>query len=201
MSNDATIPTPPTSPSSEPAAAPRRRKGLVIAGIATAVVLAAGAGVALTLALTGDDEPVAFQSASSNSGSSSATGDTDVDAMIAAVDEALTAADGEVVGIEQQASGDWRIEIQGDREYEVFVDASGARVVEQDGDGDGDDRGLTADAVTAIVEAATASVEGEVVQIGSDDNGYTVEVRPTSGPSVELELDQDFQVIGSETDD
>ncbi|GAA1724088.1 PepSY domain-containing protein [Aeromicrobium alkaliterrae] len=201
MNNETPNPTSP-NPSTETATAPRRRKGLVIAGVATAVVLAVGAGTVLTLALTGDDDPVAFQSASSNSGSSSSTGDTDVDAMIAAADEALTVADGEVVGIEQQADGAWRVEIEGDgREYDVFVDASGARIAEQDGDGDSDGLGLTADSLTAIVETATATVDGEVVQIGSDDNRYTVEVRPATGPAIELELDESFQVVGSETDD
>lgn len=204
MSNDNTNPTPPTTPEvapqTAPAPAPRRRTGLIVAGVATVAILAAGVGAGFAVALSDDDDSTEFSTSSSNGGSVS--GETDLDGMLDAASTALTAADGDVVAIEERTDGTWRVEVQGGgREYEIAVDGSEARIVEEDDDEDGDDLALTADAVRSLVEAATNDTDGRVVQIGSDDNRYSVEVRPSSGRSVELDLDESFQVVGSETDD
>ena len=204
MSNDNTNPTPPTTPEvapqTAPAPAPRRRTGLIVAGAATVAILAAGVGAGFAVALSDDDDSTEFSTSSSNGGSVS--GETDLDGMLDAASTALTAADGDVVAIEERTDGTWRVEVQGGgREYEIAVDGSDARIVEEDDDEDGDDLALTADAVRSLVEAATNDTDGRVVQIGSDDDRYTVEVRPSSGRSVELDLDESFQVVGSETDD
>ncbi len=204
MSNDNTNPTPPTTPEvapqTSPAPAPRRRTGLIVAGVATVAILAAGVGAGFAVALSDDDDSTEFSTSSSNGGSVS--GETDLDGMLDAASTALTAAEGDVVAIEERTDGTWRVEVQGGgREYEIAVDGSEARIVEEDDDEDGDDLALTADAVRSLVEAATNDTDGRVVQIGSDDNRYSVEVRPSSGRSVELDLDESFQVVGSETDD
>lgn len=202
MSNDTTNPTPTTTPEVAPQTAPgpRRRTGLIVAGVAAVVILAAGAGAGLAVALSDDDDATEFSNSSDNG--DSVSGDTDLDGMLAAASTALTAADGDVVAIEERTDGTWRVEVQGDgREYEVAVDGSDARVVEEDNDDDGDDLALTDDTVRSLVDAATADTDGRVVQVGSDDDRYSVEVRPSSGPSVELDLDESFQVVGSETDD
>ena len=202
MSNDTTNPTPTTTPEVTPqtAPAPRRRTGLIVAGVAAVVILAAGAGAGLAVALSDDDDATEFSNSSNNG--DSVSGDTDLDGMLAAASTALTAADGDVVAIEERTDGTWRVEVQGDgREYEVAVDGSDARVVEEDNDDDGDDLALTDDTVRSLVDAATADTDGRVVQVGSDDDRYSVEVRPSSGPSVELDLDESFQVVDSETDD
>lgn len=231
MSNENTPPTPPSdhedtaqltpapAPEATAAPAPRRRTGILVAGVAAAVILSAGVGAAFALALSDDDDDddiTGFNSSSSQSdsngsngfdgpsdgGATAANDETDLDGMLDAATTALTAAEGEVVAIEERTDGTWRVEVQGDgREYEIAVDGSNARVVEEDNDEDGDDLALTADAVRSLVEAATNDTEGRVVQIGSDDNRYSVEIRPSSGPSVELDLDESFQVVGSETDD
>ncbi len=206
MSNDNTNPTPTpnpeAAPQTAPAPAPRRRTGLIVAGVAAVVILAAGVGAGFAVALSGDDDDDRTEFSNSSNNGGPVSGDTDLDGMLDAAKTALTAADGEVVAIEERTDGTWRVEVQGGgREYEVAVDGSDARVVEEDNDDDGDDLALTEDAVRSLVEAATADTDGRVVQIGSDDNRYSVEVRPASGPSVELDLDDSFQVVGSETDD
>ena len=230
MSNENTPPTPPAdhesseqltpAPAPAPAAAPapRRRTGVLVAGVAAAVILSAGVGAAFALALSDDDDDdiTGFNSSSSQNdsngsngfdgprdGGATAAGDeTDLDGMLDAATQALTVAQGEVVSIEERSPGTWRVDVQGGgREYEVVVDGSGARVTEEDDDDDGDDLPLTADSVTSLVQAANANTAGRVVQIESDDNRYSVEIRTSSGSTVELDLDQSFQVVGTDTDD
>lgn len=230
MSNENTPPTPPSdhddnaqltpapAPETTAAPVPRRRTGLLVAGVAAAVILSAGVGAAFALALSdddGDDDVTGFNNSSSQNdsngsngfdgpsdgGATAANDETDLEGMLDAATQALTVAQGEVVAIEERSPGTWRVDVQGGgREYEVVVDGSGARVTEED-DGDGDDLSLTADSVTSLVQAATANTAGRVVQIESDDNRYSVEVRTSSGSTVELDLDQSFQVVGTDTDD
>lgn len=228
MSNENTPPTPPSdhedtaqltpAPAPAPAAAPapRRRTGILVAGVAAAVLLSAGVGAAFALALSdddGDDDITGFNTSSSQNdsngfdgpsdgGATAANDETDLDGMLDAATQALTVAQGAVVAIEERSPGTWRVDVQGGgREYEVVVDGSGARVTEEDGDDDGDDLPLTSESVTSLVQAATANTAGRVVQIESDDNRYSVEVRTSSGSTVELDLDQSFQVVGTDRDD
>ncbi|WP_229052628.1 hypothetical protein [Aeromicrobium sp. Leaf350] len=211
--------TPAPAPAAPAAPAPRRRGGLVIAGVAAAVILSAGVGAAFALALSDDDDDdlTGFNTSSngqtnggngngfdgpSDGGATAASDETDLDGMIDAANQALTVAQGDVVAIEERSPGTWRVDVQGGgREYEVVVDGSGARVTEEDDDDDGDDLPLTADSVTALVQAANANTAGRVVQVESDDNRYTVEIRTSSGSTVELDLDQSFQVVGTDRDD
>lgn len=67
-----------------------------------------------------------------------------------------------------------------------------------------DDEALTGAARDRATEAALAAVGGsEVVEaeVGDDGAAYEVEVRLTDGGQVEVELDEDFAVIGSGPDD
>ncbi len=231
MSNENTPPTPPSdhedtaqltpapAPEATAAPAPRRRTGILVAGVAAAVILSAGVGAAFALALSDDDDDddiTGFNSSSSQSdsngsngfdgpsdgGATAANDETDLDGMLDAATQALTVAQGQVVAIEERSPGTWRVDVQGGgREYEVVVDGSGARVTEEDDDDDGDDLPLTAESVTSLVQAANANTAGRVVQIESDDNRYSVEVRTSSGSTVELDLDQSFQVVGTDRDD
>ncbi|GAA1724078.1 PepSY domain-containing protein [Aeromicrobium alkaliterrae] len=210
--------TPAPAPAAPPAPAPRRRTGLVVAGVAAAVILSAGVGAAFALALSDDDDDdvTGFNTSSNGQtngggngfdgpdggGPTAANDETDLDGMLAAASQAVTVAQGDVVKIEERSPGTWKVEVQGGgREYEVVVDGSGARVVEEDDDDDGDDLPLTADSVSAIVEAANANTAGRVVQVESDDNRYKVEIRTSSGSTVGLDLDTSFQVVGSDRDD
>lgn len=212
--------TPAPAPAPEPATTPvpRRRTGILVAGVAAAVILSAGVGAAFALALSDDDDDdvTGFNTSSSQNdsndsngfdgpndgGATAANDETDLDGMLDAANQALAVAQGEVIAIEERSPGTWRVDVQGGgREFEVVVDGSGARVTEEDDDDDGDDLPLTADSVTAVVQAATASTAGRVVQIESDDNRYSVEVRTSSGSTVELDLDQSFQVVGTDADD
>ena len=70
-------------------------------------------------------------------------------------------------------------------------------------DTDGDDRPdvpITGDALTRASDAALAETGGGEVadtEVESDENGYEVEVNLDSGRQVEVQLDEDFAVVGS----
>ncbi len=69
---------------------------------------------------------------------------------------------------------------------------------------DGDDQPLTGDAYDRAVAAAlTHTGGGEVTEteIGDDGAAYEVEIRFADGSQVEVQLDADFVVEGSEPDD
>ena len=67
-----------------------------------------------------------------------------------------------------------------------------------------DDAQLTGDARDKAVAAAKAHVgEGEVTdtEVGDDGAAYGVEILKADGAQVEVNLDRDFKVIGTEADD
>ncbi len=67
-----------------------------------------------------------------------------------------------------------------------------------------DDAQLTGDARDRAVAAAKAHVgEGEVTdtELGDDGAAYGVEILKADGAQVEVNLDRDFKVIGTEADD
>lgn len=67
-----------------------------------------------------------------------------------------------------------------------------------------DDRPLRGDPRTRAVAAALDHVGGgEVIEteVGDDGAAYGVEIRKADGSVVEVNLDQDFEVIGVESDD
>lgn len=67
-----------------------------------------------------------------------------------------------------------------------------------------DDEPLTGDTYTRAVAAALAHTGGGVVtetEVGDDGAAYDVEVRLADGSQVEVRLDANFKVIGTENDD
>ena len=69
---------------------------------------------------------------------------------------------------------------------------------------DDDDEPLTGDAHDRAVTAALEETGGGEVletEVGDDGAAYGVEIRTPDGQVVEVNLDDDFHVIGSETDD
>jgi len=70
--------------------------------------------------------------------------------------------------------------------------------------GSGDDKPLEGTIYERATEAALEEVGGgEVIETEVDDDGaaYGVEVRKEDGSVVEVNLDADFNVVGSEPDD
>lgn len=68
----------------------------------------------------------------------------------------------------------------------------------------GDEAPLSGDAKTKAVEAALAHVGGGTVvetEAGDDGAAYGVEIRLANGSVVEVQLDNGFNVTGSEGDD
>jgi hypothetical protein len=70
--------------------------------------------------------------------------------------------------------------------------------------GSTDDEQLTGSAKDRAAEAALAHTNGGTViesEVGDDGAAYEVEVRLSDGDVVEVQLDGDFSVLGSEADD
>ena len=68
----------------------------------------------------------------------------------------------------------------------------------------GDDQPLTGSALDKATAAALAHTGGGTVietEVGDDGAAYGVEIRTPDGQVVEVNLDEDFRVIGSEADD
>jgi hypothetical protein len=72
------------------------------------------------------------------------------------------------------------------------------------GGGDGDETPVTGAALEQATEAALAHAGGGTVvetEIGDDGAAYGVEIQLEDGRIVEVELDENFQVIGREADE
>jgi uncharacterized membrane protein YkoI len=87
------------------------------------------------------------------------------------------------------------------------VGASGTAAA-QDSDGsegsDGPDTPLTGMDLEKATQAALAHTRGGTVtetEVGDDGAAYSVEIRTSDGRNVEVQLNNDFKVIGEETDD
>jgi uncharacterized membrane protein YkoI len=120
------------------------------------------------------------------------------------------AGDGEVVGVEQDDDGSYDVEVRRADGTETDVDLSPTFEVvrtEQDDDNDdhdndGDDRVLDEAARTRASDAALAHVgDGTVVSVEGEDTGYEVEIRLPDGTETDVQLDADFNVTSTETDD
>jgi len=71
-------------------------------------------------------------------------------------------------------------------------------------DDDGNDRPITGSALQKASEAALAETGGGKVtetEVDDEESKYEVEVTLPDGSQVDVQLDESFQVVGSETDD
>jgi uncharacterized membrane protein YkoI len=72
------------------------------------------------------------------------------------------------------------------------------------GDDDATERPITGDALDKATAAALAHTGGGEVtgtEVGDEESKYEVEVTLDDGSQVDVQLDADFQVVGSEGDD
>ena len=72
------------------------------------------------------------------------------------------------------------------------------------GVGRDDDKPLTGTTLERATDAALAHTGGGTVtetELGDDGSAYSVEVRLANGDQVEVNLDENFEVIGQEGDD
>jgi hypothetical protein len=221
------------SDAGRPAAAPapkrRRTRGLLIAGGAVlAAAVLAGGGIAVgaaiadevddddtTSSVSGDrDEDSRDDSTSDDrtGGDLSTLGTSSADDLVAMIDAASAAGQGEPVSIDLKRDGgaEVTLETEGGVETEVRIDGSGEASVTSTESADSDDTApqnvLDADAIAAIVDAALAEADGRVVEIEADDDStspWDVTVLTAAGEFVEIDLDAEFAVIaaGVESDD
>lgn len=72
------------------------------------------------------------------------------------------------------------------------------------GDDDATDRPIEGEALHEAERAALEETGGGTVtgtEVGDDKSAYEVEVTLEDGSQVDVQLDEDFRVVGSETDD
>jgi uncharacterized membrane protein YkoI len=86
----------------------------------------------------------------------------------------------------------------------VAVAAGGTSAAVAGGAGDDDEAPITGSAASRASDAALAHTgEGRVTEteVGDEDSYYEVEVTLDDGSQVDVQLDRDFDVVGSEGDD
>ncbi|MDF2581250.1 MAG: hypothetical protein K0S49_2829 [Microbacterium sp.] len=217
-----------------PAPKRRRTRGLLIAGgsVLAAAVLAGG-GIAVgaaiadevddddtTSSVSGDrDEDSRDDDSRDDStgddgtgGDLSTLGTSSADDLVAMIDAASAAGEGEPVSIDLKRDGgaEVTLEAESGAETEVHVDASGEASVVSTESADSDDTApqnvLDADTIAAIVDAALAEADGRIVEIEAGDDStspWDVTVLTEAGEFVEIDLDAEFAVVatGVESDD
>jgi uncharacterized membrane protein YkoI len=86
----------------------------------------------------------------------------------------------------------------------VAVAAGGTSAAAAGGAGDDDEAPITGSAASRASDAALAHTgEGRVTEteVGDEESYYEVEVTLDDGSQVDVQLDRDFDVVGSEGDD
>ncbi|MFC6285327.1 PepSY domain-containing protein [Nocardioides sp. GCM10027113] len=84
------------------------------------------------------------------------------------------------------------------------VGAAGATAAVATGDDDASDRPIQGEALEKATEAALEETGGGTVtetEVGDEESMYEVEVTLDDGSQVDVQLDESFQVVGSEADD
>jgi uncharacterized membrane protein YkoI len=85
----------------------------------------------------------------------------------------------------------------------VVVAGTGAAGVAATSDDDGSDKPITGDALEKASAAALAHTHGGRVtetEDGDEESRYEVEVTLDDGTQVDVQLDENFRVVGDETD-
>jgi uncharacterized membrane protein YkoI len=81
--------------------------------------------------------------------------------------------------------------------------AGGTAIAAGTGDDDGSDRPISGSALEKAKAAALADTPGRVTETeaGDEESFYEVEVTRPDGMQVDVQLDRDFNVVGSSFDD
>lgn len=220
------------TPAPAPAAKRNRTRGWLIGGgavLAAALLAGGGAFLGAEIADAADDDTTSSvsdaagddddssenaddsddSSDDSTSGDLSNLGTDSADDLVAMIDAASAAGEGEPVSIELQRDGGAEVTLEAEdgAETEVRVDAEGeASVTSTEAAEQGDtapQNVLDADAIAAIVDAALAEADGRIVEIEADEDGtspWDVTVLTAGGEFVEIDLDAEFAVVSTGTD-
>jgi uncharacterized membrane protein YkoI len=80
--------------------------------------------------------------------------------------------------------------------------AGGTAIAAGAGDDDGTDRPISGSALEEAKAAALADTPGRVTEteVGDEESVYEVEVTRPDGTQVDIQLDRDFDVVGSSSD-
>ena len=85
----------------------------------------------------------------------------------------------------------------------ALVVVAGAGAALAGGDDDGGDRPIEGPALQQASDAALAETGGGTVtgtEVGDEESLYEVEVTLDNGDQVDVQLDEDFRVVGTETE-
>jgi uncharacterized membrane protein YkoI len=85
----------------------------------------------------------------------------------------------------------------------VALAAGGTAIAAGTGDDDATERPISGDALNQAKAAALADTPGRVTgtEVGDEESYYEVEVTRPDGSQVDVQLDRDFHVVSSATDD
>jgi uncharacterized membrane protein YkoI len=85
----------------------------------------------------------------------------------------------------------------------VALAAGGTAIAAGTGDDDATERPISGDALNKAEAAALADTPGRVTgtEVGDEESYYEVEVTRPDGSQVDVQLDRDFHVVSSATDD
>lgn len=86
----------------------------------------------------------------------------------------------------------------------VVLSAAGTGIAASSSDDDGTEVPITGEALERATEAALAATGGGTVvetEQGDEESFYEVEVRKLDGTSVDVQLDEDFQLVEITDDD
>ncbi|MEU4014345.1 hypothetical protein AB0E56_03680 [Microbacterium sp. NPDC028030] len=157
-----------------------------------------------------DDDGPGDRGSSEGRGPVTGIGTASADDLIEIADAARGAADGEVTSIDAKRDGTWEVELTnaaGD-EAEVRVEEDLSASVISTDKGDGDDTGpalsLDDDTIRALVTAALAEADGMItdLDVDADDvSPYDASVLAADNRSVDIDLDAEFAVVGTDIDD
>lgn len=208
-----------------------RRTALLAGGAVVAAALLVGGGAAVGAAVADDDDEdddrVASLSSSDgrvddatggdrDSGAGGGAGATDaygaasLDDLTAVADAARGAAEGDIVSLDADRDGTWDVQLiaADGSETGVRVAADGTATARETEAADADDAAaqnvLDAATLRTLVEAALAEADGRIIDVDADDDSrspFDVSVLTTDRGVVDVTLDVDGTVLGTEIDD
>jgi len=157
------------------------------------------------------DDSADDEGASTNgSGSGTDIGTASADELIEIADAARGAAEGDVTSIDAKRDGTWEVQLTnaaGD-ETEVRVDADLAASVISTDPADGDDTraslSLDDETIRALVTAALDEADGMITDLdvdGDEASPYDASVLTSDNRSIDIDINADFAVVGTDVDD
>ena len=112
--------------------------------------------------------------------------------------------EGEISEVEIESEDVYEVEVRKNGiEHEVTISAQTGEVLSVEEDDEGKDVPITGSALEQASAAALAHIgEGKVTdsEVGDEEGYYEIEIRLNNGREVDVHLDENFKVLGTEYD-